>query len=204
MTIFEEIPSLSPVQFFDLAWDCPYIKKALKVSSDSRLPSTSELLNEDSFADIYMGWNEEGIYLEIRSQVRTLSDTVELFFDTRNLKTKARISRFCHQFSFTPDEKEGFYGREITRFQNDDVHRLSDPHDLEVKVESTERSYRLQIQIPAHCLYGYDPLQFTKLGFTYRIIRADGSPQHFAVSTEEFVIEQHPSLWATLNLVGFE
>ena len=121
---------------------------------------------------------------------------------TRDLKSKSHISKFCHQFVFTPDEKDGLHGRETTRFYNDDLHRLCDPEEISVSVESGSNSYILKIQIPAHCLYGYDPIQFPRIGFTYRINRADGSAQHFAASSEEYSIEQHPSLWATVKLAG--
>lgn len=202
MTIFEEIPALSPVQFFELSWDCPYVKGALKANTESRLPDTSELLGEEPFADVYMGWNEQKLLLEIRSRVRTQGDVAEFFFDTRNVKTKAQLSKFCHQFVFTPDEKEGVFGRETTRFRENEQHRLSDPKELGIQVKSDATSYLLQIEIPAQCLYGYDPLQFQRLGFTYRISRSGGSSQHFAVSSEEVTLEQHPSLWATVKLAG--
>ena len=201
MTIFEELPSLSPVQFFALSWDCPYMKSDLNAKGEYRLPSTAELLGEEEFADLYMGWNEQMIALEIRVRSRTESDSLELFFDTRDLKTKAQISKFCHHFLFTPDEKEGVNGREITRFRNEDIHRLCDPKSLIVDAISDDRSYTLSLQIPASCLHGYDPYQFQRLGFTYRINRAGKPSQHFAVSSEEFAIEQQPSLWATLKLV---
>jgi len=51
MTIFEELPSLSPVQFFALSWDCPHIKSDLRASVEYRLPSTAELLGEEEFAE---------------------------------------------------------------------------------------------------------------------------------------------------------
>jgi hypothetical protein len=202
MTIFEELPALSPVQFFALTWDCPHMKIALKCTSDSRLPSAKDFLDEESFAEMYMGWNEQKILCEVRVKGRTEEDRVELFFDTRDLKTKTHVSKFCHHFSFTPDERQGSYGREITRFRSDDVHRICDPKDLKVDVKSDKDSYVLVIEIPAHCLYGYEPLQFQRLGFTYRISRSDGTPQHFAVSSDEFAIEQNPSLWATIKLAG--
>jgi hypothetical protein len=202
MTIFEEIPSLSPVQFFALSWDCPYVKEKLNAVSDYRLPSTAELLGEEEFADIYLGWSEEKISVEIQARGRTDGDSVELFFDTRDLKTRARATKFCHHFIFTPDEKEGFFGREITRFRNEEIHRLCDPAMLSVEAESGESSYTLRIEIPASCLHGYDSHQFERLGFTYRINRGGNPAQHFAVSSEEFAIEQQPSLWATLKLIG--
>ena len=202
MTIFEEIPALSPVQFFSLSWDCPYLKGALRPQSDYRLPSVSDLCAEESFANVYMGWNEEKLSFEIEVQERTEEDSVELFIDTRDLKTKSHVSKFCHHFVFTPDEREGFFGRETTRFSGDDVHRLCDSDDLSADVESDAKSYTLKIRIPAECLYGFDPIQFPRMGFTYRINRAKAPPQHFAVLSEEFSIEQHPALWATVKFMG--
>ena len=203
MTIFEEIPSLSPVQFFALSWECPYLSKGvLKTNSDSRLPAVDDFCSEEGFADLFMGWSEEKIVFEAHVRDRTEEDSLELFFDTRDLKSKSHISKFCHQFVFTPDEKDGIHGRETTRFYSDDLHRICDPDDLSVIVDSSAKSYTLKIEIPAHCLYGYDPKQFPRLGFTYRVNRAGASAQHFAVTSEEFSLEQHPSLWATVKLTG--
>jgi hypothetical protein len=173
-----------------------------RATQERRIPSTAELLGEDEFADLYMAWNEQKIALEVRVRQRTTDDSVELFFDTRDLKTKAHVSKFCHHFIFTPDEREGFFGREITRFRGEDIHRLADPSELIVQQQSDDSSYVLRIEIPAVCLHGYDPFQFQRLGFTYRVNRANQSAQHFAVASEEFAIEQQPSLWATLKLLG--
>jgi hypothetical protein len=202
MTIFEEIPALSPIQFFAVSWDCPYLKGEWKAASDRRIPSTAELLGEETFADLYMGWNEQKIAIEARVKERSAEDSLELFFDTRDLKTKAHASKFCHHFIFTPDAVDGFFGREITRFRGEDVHRLADPKELTVATDSDDSSYILRIEIPAVCLHGYDPLQFLRLGFTYRVNRSSKPAQHFAVSSIEFAIEQQPSLWATVQLTG--
>ena len=59
----------------------------------------------------------------------------------------------------------------------------------------------LQIFIPAECLHGYDPEQFDRLGFSYRINRYALPPQHFSVVTKEYQIEQQPSLWSHMRLV---
>ena len=201
MTMFEEITTLSPVQFFTLTWDCPYVKGALKPSSQSKLPHLGDLLDEETFADLYMSWNEKGIELEIRVKDRTPEDSIELLFDTRDLKNKTVVSKFCHHFVFTPDERDGTFGKEISRFRNEDAHRLCEPQDLLVDVKGTESAYTLHITIPAHCLHGYEPRQFNRMGFTYRVNRDRLPAQHFAVC-EDFAIEQNPSLWATIRLLG--
>ena len=62
--------------------------------------------------------------------------------------------------------------------------------------------YSQQIVIPNHLLYGYDPLQCNRLGISYRINRKNHFPMHFSAVTEDFSIDQQPSMWATCNLVN--
>ncbi len=209
MSLFDDIPSLSPVQFFGITSDCFYIRGSLKPDKEHLLPSTSDLLGEESFADVYAGWNVEKVafHFVVRVPFQKIGegdfrrgDSIELFLDTRDLKTKGAVSRFCHHFVFFAAQSQGFYGKEVTRFRSDDMHRLCHPEDLQVAPLVESSSYRLSVEIPAHCLHGYDPLSFSRLGFTYRINRAGGPPQHFAVSSEEYVIEQHPATWGTLKL----
>ena len=210
MSLFEDLPALSPVQFFGLSSDCFYLQDGLKRDKQFLLPSTSDLLGEESFAEVYVGWNVDKLSFLIYVKEPFQSggdgdfrkgDSVELFLDTRDLKTKGVVSRFCHHFVFFPVQMQNFYGREITRFRGEDIHRLCHPEDLQVIPDLGDQAYRLSIEIPAGCLYGYDPLTFPRLGFTYRINRTGKRPQHFAVSSEEYTIEQHPATWGTLKLV---
>lgn len=209
MSLFDDTPSMSPVQFFGVTADCLTIRGKLKADKEHLLPSTADLLAEDSFADVFAGWTVDKLAFHIAVKVPfqkigegdfRKGDSVEIFIDTRDMKTKATISKFCHHFVFFPREAQNFYGREITRFRNDDMHRLCHPEDLQVTPKIEKKGYSLSIEIPAHCLHGFDPLSFSRIGFTYRINRAEGPPQHFAVSSEEYTIEQHPATWGTLKL----
>lgn len=209
--MFEELPSLCPVQFFGLSADCLFLSKgSLKADKKFLLPSTSDMLDEEAFADVYTAWNFEKLHflIAVKTPFQRIGegdirkgDSVELFLDTRDLKSKGAISRFCHHFVFFPAQLQGCYGREITRFRNEDVHRLCHPEDLTVTPHLQAQSYMLEIEIPANCLTGFDPMSFPRLGFTYRINRADAPPQHFAVSSDEYAIEQHPATWGTLKLI---
>lgn len=210
MSLFEDVPALSPVQFFGMSCDSLFSKHTLKPDKTFLLPSTSDLLAEDEFADVYTSWNVDRLSFLIVSHVPFQNagdgdfrkgDSVELFIDTRDLKTRGVVSRFCHHFIFFPVQVQNFYGREITRFRGEDIHRLCHPEDLQATPELDDDSYRLLIEIPSACLHGYDPLSFPRLGFTYRINRVGGPAQHFAVSSEEYAIEQHPATWGTLKLV---
>lgn len=209
--MFEELPSLCPVQFFGLSADCPFLAKGTRpTTKQSLLPSTAEMLDEEPFADVHAAWNFEGLHFYVKCKVPfqhigdgdfRKGDSVELFIDTRDLKSKGVVSRFCHHFIFFAVQLQGCYGREITRFRNEDVHRLCHPEDLTIIPELSSHFYTLDIEIPAQCLTGFDPMSFPRIGFTYRINRTDAPPQHFAVSSEEYAIEQHPATWGTLKLV---
>jgi hypothetical protein len=207
----ENFVPLDPVNYFQIGADCNRLEGPL-TSKNMRgylLPDTSALCEEEHFADVALGWSTEK--LEIMVNVKeafqeayypevTKGDSIELFFDTRDVKTSGFNTRFCHHFFFLPESVEGQIAGEITRFRTEDVHELCDANELKVKCEFKSQSYQMHITIPSHCLNGYDPEQFDRLGFTYRINRAGGSPQHFSATTEDYQIEQQPSLWSSLRL----
>jgi hypothetical protein len=204
--------SLYPLHFFALSSDCHYLssRKQIPSLSTHRLPSTQDLTNEEVFADVAMGWHEEGIglYIQVHQPFQRSSyphidrgDSVELFFDTRDLKSAGFNTRFCHHFFFLPKMVEGVCKGEKTHFRTEDRHPLAESHLLDCQVCVRKRDYTFTIFIPTDCLHGYDPKQFDRLGFTYRMNRSGNPSQHFAVLSEEYTVDQHPSLWASLQLV---
>lgn len=206
----DDSPSFTPINFFATRFECPFLPPGKELSSSSLLPSTAQLLSEEAFANVQMGWNQTGIFLSIhvhkpleKSFYPSLDrgDAVELFIDTRDLKSAGFNTRFCHHFFFLPETVDGKNAGEITRFRTEDSHPLCDPNDLTVKCFKKKHEYILNIFLPAHCLVGYDPDQFDRLGFTYKIHRVGGDPQHFSVSSSEYAIDQQPSLWSSVKLV---
>lgn len=218
MDFSEEFVPLTPINFFQISADCMYLPTAKEKKFPSLtkalaqkylLPNTAELCSEISFADISLGWNEEGLeaYIHVHQPFKRAfypdverGDSIELFIDTRDVKTSGYNTRFCHHFFFLAEGVEGHFAGEITKFRTEDVHLLCDSNELKVKSLVQSNSYALNIFIPSHCLYGYDPDQFSRLGFSYRINQSDGFSQHFTVVTEDFPIEQQPSLWGSLVL----
>ncbi len=211
--MFEETAPLSSLFFFQISHAAHYLplEKKTFFSKPYLLPSTCHLSGEEEFAKVFFAWNEEGIYLhlEVEEEVKKTSfpnfrsgDSIELFLDTRDLKSRRGVSPFCHHFVFFAEEVNGYLGQEITRFRSAEGHPLCHPKDLGVLVESKPKYYRMTISIPKFCLHGFDPNGFYLIGFTYRINRAEGSAQNFAASSEEYSLEQHPDLWASLHLKG--
>lgn len=209
--MFGEIEPLSSLFFFQSFYDAKYLPLTKKTffSKEFQLPSTSELLEEEEFAKVFFAWNEEKILLhfEVDEEMKKTvfpnfrsGDSIELFFDTRDLKSRKAVSQFCHHFVFFPEEINGFLGQEITRFRSEGSHELCQPKDLKVEADVQPDHYRMTITIPKYCLHGFEPTSFDRLGFTYRINRSDGLPQHFTVSSDEFAIEHHPDLWSSIKL----
>ncbi len=209
----EEFIPLSPINFFQVALDChrlgsgdfPRIK-----GKKFLLPETSVLCNRESFADVSMGWNADGleIYVSVDKGFDQAfypeverGDSIEIFIDTRDVKTSGYNTRFCHHFFFLPESVEGHHAGELTHFRTEDAHPLCDPSELRSKTNITSTSYTMYMWIPKEVLHGYEPEQFKRLGFSYRINRPRYESQHFSVKSDEFQLEQQPSLWASMQLI---
>ncbi|KAF3363266.1 hypothetical protein PHSC3_000156 [Chlamydiales bacterium STE3] len=209
----EGLPDLKLGSFFHLGFDCQFLpfnswEKSIELKK-YLIPDTSFLNLEEPFAQVHMGWNEEGISFLIQSQqapsksffpVISKGDSVEIFLDTRDVKSSGFTTKFCHHFFFLVEPTEGHDRGEITRFRNEDLHELCESTALMLAVTSSSKGYTLKCFIPSHCLFGYDPKEFNRLGFTYRINRLNAPAQHFSVVTEEFPIEQQPALWSSIKL----
>ena len=99
------------------------------------LADTSALCSEESFAEVAMGWHQQGleIYVRIDEPFRQAhypevdrGDSIEVFVDTRDVKTASFNTRFCHHFFFLAEGIEGHFAGEMTRFRTEDVHPLCD------------------------------------------------------------------------------
>lgn len=213
----ENIAPLNPVNFFQIECDCRRIPLPAKGSfgmqgknyANYLLPDTTPFMHEEKFADLAMGWNEEGIEFLVtvdqpfqKSTYPQLNrgDSFEVCVDTRNIKTSGFNTRFCHHFFCLAEPIDNLQAGEITKFRTEDTHKLCNSSELKILRNLKPTSYTLQFFIPAHCLFGYDPEQVNMLGFTYRINRYGGSSQHFSVSSNDYQFQQQPSLWANLRL----
>lgn len=206
--MFERLPSLLPLHFFDLSFEAAYLKEGSRLSKAHILPTTGSYLEEDE-AKVFFGWNEKGVYLRftVFEEPKDVfypefrkGDSIELFFDTRNIKSLGYVTKFCHHFVLFPLKVDGYHIKEVTRFRNDDAHFLADPKYFQVDAAVEKKSYTIDLFIPSSSLHGYDISKFNKLGFTYRINRLAKEPCHFSVSSKEFVIERHPFFWSSLLL----
>lgn len=204
--LLEQLPALPPLQFFSVEVDIKYGKE---VKKNHLLPEFTDLIGEVHFADVSLAWNEEAILLKVDVKKPfeeafypdyEKGDAFDFFFDTRDLKTTGVPTRFCHHFLVLPKEVQGVRVQELSKFRAEDSHPLCDSTDIFVETDFSSKGYQLTLAFPSAVLHGYEPHSFDRLGFTYRIHRSGGNPQHFATSSLFYKIEQQPSLWASLKL----
>jgi hypothetical protein len=156
-----------------------------------------------------MSWNEEGVEFLLMTQMSfkeasypeiRKGDSLELFIDTRDVKTSGYNTRFCHHFFALPNPVEGKQAGEITHFRTDDRHELASSDLFEVETTQGRSSSSLYFNIAREALFGYEPHEFNRLGLTYRINRTSGPSQHLSALSSEYQIDEQPSLWASCTL----
>jgi hypothetical protein len=201
--LLEELSPIVPLDCFAVQCKLLYAKSQPSLKLMKRhflLPSTSKLLNECSFAEVGVAWNEQAIYCDVFfNKPLEPTDKIELFFDTRDLKTVSFTHRFCHHFLILSQVIAGeMHAKEVTVFRTEDLHTLCMPEDIQVEIHDNRKSYVIRVVIPAHCLHGYDPKQFSRIAMNYRLHVADLERQQFSCSHP--LIEQHPRYWASCLL----
>lgn len=205
--LLERVEPLLPIDFFSLRAAIPFCKNLS--AKKALLPDTSELLCEEQFAKVWMGWSQTALYFlaEVEEPFQDsfypdyeVGDSIELFIDTRDLKEVSSPTRFCHHFLLFPQEVEGVRALEISRFRAEESHPLCDPDLIEIEVDQKRKGYQMRVVLPAAVLHGYDPEHLPRIGFTYKINRFKKAAQHFCLSSAEHKIARTPSLWATLHL----
>lgn len=204
--LLEKLQPLFPLDFFALTFDLSHAKNFRQLTT---LPSTSAFLGEEEFATVSMGWNQDALFIEVSVNKPfeecffprfSEGDAIELFFDTRDLKTAGFLTRFCHHFVVLPQKVGEIQAAELTRFRTEDSHPLCDGQEIGVSAKFGKRDYQLQITIPSNCLHGYDPNSFDRLGVSYRIDRFKGRSQNFSVSSTFQAVEQEAAYWARAKL----
>lgn len=200
-----------PCRYHDPVWT----DQGIELPDACHLPSFGELEGRTLFADVRAAWNEKGMAFTVRVEQKRQppwcresrlddSDGLQVWIDTRDTHNVHRASRFCHRFVFLP--AGGGRQQEDPVADQLLIHRAREnaqpirPGTLKVRSEKRVNGYLLQACIPAGVMTGYDPADYTRLGFTYAVIDRELGWQTLGVGNE-FPFQEDPSLWATLELV---
>jgi len=198
-----------PVYRFDRP---PQIDGDLSDWSDRyRLPALSGIDGDRDWADVYVGWDEDGLYVACRvaDKIRPLrcdpkrfwkGDNLRVMADMRDTRTIHRASRFCQHFYFLP-VGGGRDGREPVA-ASAQVNRATQhaplvaPGRMPVAARVTPTGYTLAAHIPADCLSGFDPVDNPRIGLYTMLEDADHGQQFLTVG-DDMPWWVDPSLWAT-------
>lgn len=211
----DEFPPLTPSSFFESTFEAKSIKPDKWKSEIEKetylLPDTGWLLGEEHAHAMHLAWSEEGLYVfaDIKGAFEdplypriSDGDSLELFIDTRGLKSSSFTNKFSHHFFFLPQAVEGITRGEITHFRTEDAHPLIDAEILKLETKVTAKGAKLKIHLPKEALHGFDSDQSQKILFSYRINHFNQPEEHFSVPSDQFPLERDPSLWTTIKLVG--
>lgn len=186
----------------------------LSLPASCRVPFPSELSGENGFASLALGWNPQGLAIQVTVEGKkkparanpeavATSDAVLIWIDTRDTQTQHRGSRFCHHFVAMPygEGETGtdpvFRQRPVPRAREDAPEM--DPELLLAESEVSETGYRLAVWFPKESLHGFDPAPGSRLGF-YLVVQDSELGRQFLTVGEEFPIDSDPSQWISLEL----
>jgi hypothetical protein len=190
--------------------------EGLELGPHHALPSFGELEGRPKFADLRTAWSEDGLLFTLRvsgkrqnvwcrsSRIED-SDGLHVWIDTRDTHNIHRASRFCHRFAFLPTGGGSAENLPLGRLLVIDRARENPKSvadsTLRVRAVVSAGGYTLQAHIPAAALTGFEPLEHPRLGFTYAVVDRELGWQTFSMGPE-FPIDEDPSLWGSLELVG--
>ena len=193
----------------------PGIDGSLDGWSDAeRLPRLGELDRMPEFADVWMCWNEDGLYVACRvegkkRQLRCdpksfwTGDNLRLCTDMRDARTNKRATRFCQQFYFLPtggglSHKEPAAGAAPIQRARENAPAVPGGR-IRVASRVTRTGYTLEGQIPADCLCGFDPREHARIGLYYMLEDSEMGQQYLTVGDDLYWYVD-PSTWATAVL----
>ncbi len=205
---------------FKFSYACPYRATAPKLDGclagweDAyRIPDLTALDGDVAFADLFMAWNETGLYFAVRvegSRADVLprqplkGDGLQIWIDTRDVRDAHRASRYCHHFYFLPKGTgrggRSPIGKQMRIRRARSYGRLCDPQILRVASTVLDSGYRMEIHLPPEALIGFDPEENNRLGFTYLLRDGKGGRQYWTAD-DPLPVSYDPSLWGRVELV---
>lgn len=206
--------------YFTYSFPCQYLRKTPNIDGDLGdlepeflVPDLGFLEDIPKVSDVYMAWNEQGLYFGVevkkKRQVRSsfarhwTGDSFQIWLDTRDVKTARRAGRHCHQFNCLPTG--GGPNGDLPIVKPTQIDRSKEkwnvplPEDIPVASRITSSGYTLEVALPADILSGYDPEEFPRLGFTYYLNNSEWPSQWWSAD-RDLRVYIDPSTWGTAVL----
>lgn len=206
--------------FFNYSFVCPYRLQAPPINGNLRdwddnylIPDLMRQEGADPFAQLYMAWNETGLYFGLQVKGKShykldpqkywQGDCLELWLDTRDVKDTHRANRYCYHFYFLPggSGKNGHQpiGRQTTI---DNAREQAPPfpeESIHLGLRRLKRSYQMEIALDATQLHGFQPDEFDRLGFNYVLHDTEKGTQSWTASRDQERAHD-PSAWGSVEI----
>lgn len=206
-------------RYFNIAVPCKYRKTKPRIDGILKdwqkkflLPDMVAVDGRNAFADVYLSWNEAGIYLamEVKGKANPITveenqfwtaDCLEVWLDMRDARAMHHAGRYCHQFVFLPPagSKGKPLARQVDITRGPTKGQMHEPAGITVAFNKTETGYTLEAAISADALQGFDPVEHPRLGFTYHINDTHLGAQYWSID-KRFRFMDNPSMWGTVIL----
>ncbi|MCZ6699711.1 MAG: hypothetical protein O7D94_12330 [Planctomycetota bacterium] len=179
-----------------------------------RLPALHVIDGEDGFGDVYVTWDENGLYIGCEVGGRTRpphcdptdfwkSDNLRIMTDMRDTRQIRRGTRFCQHFYLLANGG-GRSGRDAIA-GSAPVNRATEsagvyaPGEIPIASHVTQTGYSLTAHLPAACLHGFDPTENPRIGFFYMLEDGELGQQSLTVG-DDLNWWVDPSTWPTAIL----
>ncbi len=205
--------------FFEFSFPCRKLEDTTFMKGhltgwprENQLPDLAGLEGVDSYADVCLGWREDGLYLgvdvhgeaglRVEPNRPLKGDGIQVWIDTRDVRDVHRASRFCHHFYFLPTggRRKGPIAGQMRIRRARAQGKPCDPQAIPVVSRVRRTGYRLSAHLPSDILNGFDPDDNTRIGFTYRISDSRLGLQSWTAE-DPLPVAYDPSLWGTVDLV---
>ena len=213
---------LVPNRFlFDFELSVPKVASAPKIDGATttwpdraRLPALGELDGASGFADVWLCWDQSGLYVAFavsgksrppvsKPTAAEMGDHLCLCTDMRDARANRRGTRFCQKFHFLPvgggrgGKQPAVVVAAIKRAREDAP--TVDAAAIQIASKVVKSRYTVTAHIPAACLSGYDPNEHPRIGVAYMLTDGELGEQYLTVGDDlRWYVD--PSTWATAVL----
>lgn len=217
-------PSIPGRFLFRMAFPCLYLQDAINkqtLAEKFAFPDFSSLENPPagmpkvSPLEVRGAWCEEGLAFQFtirgkrqppwcREHQQQMSDRVELWLDTRDVRNVHRATKFCHRYALI--SSGGGKNGELPMVALMPINRAKEhpntpPRDsISLVTKTHDDGYTMMLHLYAKAMTGFYPDEYPRLGIAWAMYDREVGDVTLTAG-QPFSFQDDPSLWYTLELV---
>ena len=221
----KSVRSVMPnIYFFEFGFRSPKRVSPIQIdgklddwSASNLVPDLMHLRGTRPFAHVYFSWDDDNLYigLSVTGKRKPVDvdnvrywrkDSLELWFDFRNDKTRRRYSEHCHQFILIPKgrkaNKELATAGEFSQLGGPIQETILNYEEIEVASTVGQWEYSLEARFPRSVIPTYDPVNHPIIGFNYHVNDDDRRRMQWWSCGPDFPRHADPGTWGSIDLIG--